>query len=318
MKMILRDCDLNLRAAVTDRSVSSSPLILLGGERGTGKTTALRGAVAAARAAGHVALYIPKATAWTHGGGFFCASEGEAGPLWYDRPNETRASLESLLEMHASDLARVACPTDDAADLREAAERGVDLIANIDDDWRSNPVQAGRLFSTVVEALAASEDVCFVVAIDEADAFAGLTALSNARGRVVHSCAISAVGRHFGRDAVGPFARRMKNGAVVLAQSGSHPQRYVRKSRVLGSEGFPASEEVRSDPSGAEWLGEMWGAAEEGKMMVEFRRFMRFEMEEILRLRNMDVREASADAVERLMVLAAGRGDTLTTMAAAL
>lgn len=316
--MILRDCDRQLRAAVADSRTPPNPLILLRGDRGTGKTTSLRGAVAASRAAGHVALYIPNATTWTHGGGFFCAAEGETGALWYDRPNETRAALEGLLEMHADDLARIPCSTDEAADLREAAERSVDLIVNVDDDWRSNPVRAGHLFSTVVEGLAAQEDVRFVVAIDEADAFAGLTALSNNRGRVVHSCAISAAGRHFGRDAIVPFARRMKNGAVLLSPSGYHPRQHIRASRVLGSDAFPVSEGIKSDPSGSKWLEEMWGTADEGKMMVQFKRFERAEMDEILRLQNLDLGEVPVDAVERLMVLAAGRGDTLTRMAAGL
>eukprot|EP00171_Calliarthron_tuberculosum_P018520 IDg18520t1 len=57
-------------------------LVLLSGERGTGKSTALRASVGAAREAGCVVLYIPRATDWTYGGGFFAAARGEedSGP----------------------------------------------------------------------------------------------------------------------------------------------------------------------------------------------------------------------------------------------
>ena len=321
-RAIVRASDLSLREKVlgTDSENDTSRLILLSGDRGTGKTTSLRSTVTAARSSGCVVMYIPKASVWTHGDGFFAAARGteeasktdELPIRWYDRPFETSQALKALLKAHAEDMESVSCG--EHGTVREAAEEAVRAIENVDDDWRTMPRKAGNLFSAVVEGLAADESRRFIVAIDEYENFVGLSSLGNARGRWVHSCGISVVGRHFGRESIRRLADSMRNGAVVLAPSGFSNGMRIRPSRVMGTEDFEISEVVRKDPNGTEWLAEMWGTPEEGKEIVQFEKFTMKEMKSILAMEAISKTEAGRDDdefLERISLLAGGRGDVL-------
>ncbi len=322
-RAIVRSSDLSLRAKLlgAESEDDSTKVVLLSGARGTGKSTSLRSAVTAARNSGCVVMYIPKASVWTHGDGFFAAARGteenykksDQLPIrWYDRPFETSQALGALLKSHASAMEAVPCGEHGTA--REAAEEAVRTVANVDDDWRLMPRKAGNLFSAVVESLAADENTRFIVAIDEYEYFTGLTSLGNGRGRWVHSTGISAVGRHFGRDAIRTFANSIRNGAVVLTQSGHGNGMRIRASRVLGTEDFEVSEDARRDPNGVKWLEEMWASDEENKETVEFDKFSMKEMKTILEVEGMSQKGASdayGNLLERVALLAGGRGDVL-------
>ncbi len=78
------------------------------------------------------------------------------------------------------------------------------------------------------------------------------------------------------------------------------------------------SEEVRRDPGGSKWLEEMWDVDGEGKIFVEFGRFSRKEMEDVLKLQQVEMGDVDAEALERLILLSGGRADVLTKMSASL
>lgn len=337
-RALVRSSDLELRAHVLgtnetsalseDKEIQESnetQLVLLSGERGTGKSTALRATVGSAREAGCVVLYIPKASDWTHGGGFFAAARGEedSGPSadsaavrWYDRPTQMMDALRSLLAAHEEQLAGV--PVEKAGDARAAAEEAVRLARDADDDWRAMPRRAGMLFSAVVEALAADDKTRFVVAIDEYEALVAPTALGDDRGRRLHASCISAVARHFGRDAVRAFAGRMRNGVVVLAQANYLTRVHVRRSRVLGVTDFPLDEQTRIDARGDAWLADMWRGPADGKKIVQFERFSSQEAEKVVELQGVHMTEVDRRALDRLLTLAGGRADVLEKMSASI
>lgn len=323
-RAIVRASDLLLREKVlgTNTENDSPQLVLLSGSRGSGKSTSLRSAITTARKSGCVVMYIPRASVWTHGDGFFAAARGmedtvkkdELPIRWYDRPFQISQTLTALLKSHASDMEAVSCG--EHGTVREAAEEAVRVVENVDDDWRTMPRKAGNLFSAVVESLASDENMRFVVAIDEYECFAGLSSLGNGRGRWIHSSGISSVGRHFGRDAIQTFANSIRNGAVVLAQSGYCNGMRIRPSRVLGTEDFEVSEQIRRDPNGTKWLEEMWTTEEKGKGIVQFDMFTMKEMEAIMEIEAINTTGTAAAVVnselrERVALLAGGRGDVL-------
>lgn len=320
MRALVRAPDLALRshALGTDESPD---LVLLSGEKGRGKSTSLRAAVSAARQAGAVVLYIPKASAWTQGGGFFASARGEeeGGPKdddkpirWYDRPFQTSDALQSLLDAHAPQLESVPCDSPGWDNAREAAEEGIRLVKSIDDDWRKNPRRAGFAFTAVIESLASHEDTRFVVAIDEYETLAGLSILGNERGRYVHSDGVAPVGRHFGRRSIEKFAESIRNGVVLLTQAGNANGRRVRPSRVLETEDFKITDEMRKDPNGVLWLKHLWES--NGEAVIHYDDFGVKEMQKLLDLQNLGAMEYWHK--NRLLVLAGGRGDILRKLAA--
>lgn len=323
---LVRACDLKLRDSVLGLSRSDvtceekvENIVLLAGERGTGKSTSMRLAVGAARDAGCVVMYIPRATEWTHGGGLFAAARGEedSGPgadmtpvRWYDRPTQMAGTLKAMLQAHSAQMEAVKVLDTDA---RAVAEAAVSTVENAENDFRTMPRKAGHLFSSVVHGLARDVGTRFVVAIDEYDALVAPTALGDHRGRVVHASAVSTVARHFGRDAVSTFAKSMRNGVVILAKAGYHPRIRARRSRVLGSEDYPLSEETRHDVRGDAWLEDMWARQES----VQFHRFSIADADKVVRAHGVNA-QADRKAVDRLLMLAGGRGDVLGKMSSSL
>jgi len=319
-RALVRAPDLVLRSHALGTE-ESARLVLLSGEKGRGKSTSLRAAVSAAREAGAIVLYIPNASAWTQGGGFFASARGEGSPKddekpirWYDRPYQTSAALQVLLDAHAPQLESVPCTdSSDWENAREAAEEGVRLVKNIDDDWRMNPRRAGDAFTAVIESLANHEETRFVVAIDEYETLAGLSILGNERGRYVHSDGVATIGRHFGRRSIEKFAESIRNGVVLLAQSGNANGRRVRASRVLETEDFKITENMRKDPNGIVWLKQLWDSND---AVIHYEDFRVKEMQKLLDLQNMGAIESYQK--NRLLALAGGRGDVLRKLRASV
>lgn len=318
-RVLVRECDMELHDAVCSKR---GGLLLMGGERGTGKTTSMRSAVGAARRAGAVVLYIPHASVWTFGGGIFAPARGEEGkrddraPIrWYDRPTQTAAILQTLLNTHGRALESVPCEGKSWDTARQAAEEGIRLVKTVDDDWRLHPRRAGHALSAIIEALAAHKETRFVVAVDEYEALTGLTELGNGRGRWVHSNSISLVGRHLGRDKVLSFAKSISNGMVVLACGNCGEGRQIRKSRVLETTDFPLSDEIRADPSGRIWRRDFWQSQETGKKVLHYKRFA---FEELRTLQGLQGEGEDRAARMRAVVLSGGRADVLHKLNASL
>jgi hypothetical protein len=279
--LIQRGVDTVVDSQVLDPLLSSTAkdqdlrrLVILDGERGVGKSTVLLRAVESARTRGIITLYIPSARAWTHGNGFFAATtrNGEdqiaGGPdciRYYDRPSQTLCALEGLLQSHGDALANIAASSStsllaDSAGLdtlRDVAQFGISTLKDVDADWRMNPQLGADAFSRVLLELSNQTDVPFLLAIDDYDAFLGLTSLVSGNGRCLHADSIRAVGQHFGRRAIGLTASSMLRGMALVALNRSHGRMKWRPSRVQGTIDYPVTEDIRKDPCGSTWLAHL-------------------------------------------------------------
>jgi hypothetical protein len=257
-------------------------LVLLDGERGVGKSTVLLRAVESARTRGIVTLYIPSARAWTHGSGFFAATtmNGEdqiaGGPdciRYYDRPSQTLCALEGLLQSHGDALANIASSNNtsllaDRAGLNtllDVVQFGISSLQDVDADWRVNPKLGADAFSRLMLELSTQTEVPFLLAIDDYDAFLGMTSMVSGNRRCLHADSIRAVGQHFGRRAIGTTAGSMLRGMTLVALNRSHGRMKWRPSRVLGTIDFPVTDDIRKDPCGSTWLANLRTHSEEAQ-----------------------------------------------------
>jgi Mitochondrial ribosomal death-associated protein 3 len=253
---------------------AAKPLVLLDGPRGVGKSAAMLRAVSDARRKGVVTMYIPSAREWTHGGGFFSAMPVEGsdpimdGPefiRYYDRPTQTLNLLSGMLAVHEEALAQIPLAIhsplrDDntsLATVRDVVSFGVDALVNVDADWRTAPRLGADALAHVIRELSAQSSFPVMFAIDDYEAFLGLTALVSGNKRFLHAGGIRAVADHFGRSALPSTAASLQRGVVLLALSESHGSRTCRPSRLQGTVDYPVTSDVRNDPTGRSWLAFM-------------------------------------------------------------
>lgn len=247
-------------------------VVVIDGDQGVGKSAVLLRAVEQARRSGTIALYIPSAREWTHGDGFFAATtvedSDEAVPdpdniAFYDRPSQTLPVLTGLIQAHEELLRDVACDAEAVSEMSDigacqtaydVVSRGIELLQDLDADWRQRPRQGCTALSATVRLLCRQTAFPFLIAIDQWNALAGLTSLVSTRRRCVHANAIRAVAEHFGRNAIGPTSASMHRGAVLLALSHSHGEHSWRPSRIRGTADYPITDDLRSDASGKEWM----------------------------------------------------------------
>lgn len=249
-------------------------MFILDGEQGVGKSISLLQAVICARRKGIITMYVPSARTWTHGEGFFAATvvdgrnsilDGPSIVRFYDRPTQTLALLDGLLTAHGTVLASLPLTLDShlrkehqsLRNVRDLVAFGVNILRDVDSDWREYPAKGADALSYVIRELSSQATIPFLIAIDDYESFLGLTSMVSSDKRCLHADGIRVVSEHFGRSSVGRTASSLKRGALLLSLSKSCSVIRCRASRVRGTVDSPISDDVRNDPSGAAWISSL-------------------------------------------------------------
>lgn len=252
-------------------SSQKKKLFVLTGKRGVGKSSSMLQAVVTAREKGILTMYMPSARVWTHGDGFFAASaveglspvvDGPSAIRFYDRPGQTKVLLQSFLAAHGKTLGSIPLRVESEfrannpslKTVQDVVRRGVEALDDIDSDWRSNPQLGGDSLSHLMKELAVQSEVPVLIAIDEYEAFLGLSSLVSKDKRCPHANCIRVVSENFGRGAIANTAASLTRGAVLVSLSKSHGITDWRPSRVRGTADYPVTDDVRKDPRGLLWL----------------------------------------------------------------
>eukprot|EP00850_Spirogloea_muscicola_P015547 SM000120S25696 [mRNA] locus=s120:144614:146902:- [translate_table: standard] len=162
------------------RSGRQGQLLLLDSPAGSGKSVALAVAVAWARAAGWLALYVPSARAWAAGGFYYRHPAARA--LW-DTPLQAKLALQGLVGSHEKELAGLPVRIAEPVTLGEGAGLGLARgpqefapgsswsLKDLANRGLQQPQAAVSVLVRLREELASVTEVPVLIAIDEVDAF---------------------------------------------------------------------------------------------------------------------------------------------------
>eukprot|EP00850_Spirogloea_muscicola_P021200 SM000240S08617 [mRNA] locus=s240:83427:85847:+ [translate_table: standard] len=204
-------------------------LLLLDSPAGSGKSVALAVAVAWARAAGWLALYVPSARAWATGGFYY---RHPATPALWDTPLQAKLVLQGLVGSHEKELADLPVRIAEPVTLGEGAGLGLARgpqefapgsswsLKDLANRGLQQPQAAVSVLVRLREELASVTEMPVLIAIDEYNSwftFSGYHESTGARSRrPIHARELRMV------DAFrSPQKHPLVNGVMLAAHSHS-------------------------------------------------------------------------------------------------